>query len=310
MEPYFEDENASYGGYYFQCIGGQDPEIFDIRANKIKLVSGRTFTDDEISSLSYVAVVAQNFADNNNLTLGSKFTLDNIIFAKDYTGNYENYSEEDAAAIQTYEFEVIGIFEPVKEAGKGDDGSIDFGYSQEIDNTIYTTNRVVEGSVQFTESEYSKMYDYEPSDEMYYETYYVLNDPLELEAFKAQASELLPEFYIVADSSDSYESVAAPMRTIQQIATVVLYVAIVASLIILSLLITLFLRDRKHEIGIYLSLGEAKAKVATQVVLEVVIVAVLAISLSLFSGNILAGGVSQTMLNNQITSQQEDDNGS
>ncbi|MCL1853376.1 MAG: FtsX-like permease family protein [Peptococcaceae bacterium] len=83
-----------------------------------------------------------------------------------------------------------------------------------------------------------------------------------------------------------------------------MFVVVGASLIILSLLITLFLRDRKHEIGVYLSLGERKTKVVVQIALEVVVVALIAITLSLFSGNILAGSISEKMLVDQVAAEQ------
>ena len=89
------------------------------------------------------------------------------------------------------------------------------------------------------------------------------------------------------------------------ISSVVLLATIVATIIILSLLITLFLRDRRHEIGILLAIGEKKIKVIGQIVLEIVLIAIIAISLSLFSGNILLSTISDKMLNDQIAAQEQ-----
>jgi len=76
-------------------------------------------------------------------------------------------------------------------------------------------------------------------------------------------------------------------------------------LIILSLLITLFLRDRKHEIGIYLALGEKKGKIITQILTEVLSVSIIGITLSLFAGNIISDGISQQMIHNNMMNELE-----
>src|SRR5699024_1675933 len=70
----------------------------------------------------------------------------------------------------------------------------------------------------------------------------------------------------------------------------------VATVLIIGLVVLLFLRDRKRELGIYLSLGEKRARVVGQILIEVMIVAFIGISLSLFSGNLLAGQISDTMI--------------
>ena len=67
-------------------------------------------------------------------------------------------------------------------------------------------------------------------------------------------------------------------------------------MLITGLVVLLFLRDRKHELGIYLSLGERRGRVVGQILIEVMVVAFIGITLSLFSGNFLAGKVSDTMM--------------
>jgi putative ABC transport system permease protein len=107
------------------------------------------------------------------------------------------------------------------------------------------------------------------------------------------------------DNSASYQYIATPMKNMDWIASIILIVSIGATLVILSLLITLFLRDRRHEMGIYLSLGESKLRVAGQILTEVLLIGIIAITLSLFTGNVIAGNLSGRMLNNQIVAEQE-----
>ena len=73
----------------------------------------------------------------------------------------------------------------------------------------------------------------------------------------------------------------------------------------MSLLITLFLRDRKQEIGIYLAIGDKKGRVTAQFLTEVLGLSLVAITLSLFTGSLLANNFSQTMVQNNLMTPME-----
>lgn len=64
---------------------------------------------------------------------------------------------------------------------------------------------------------------------------------------------MLPEFYIVSDVSSAFSNLESSMERMLWIADIVLVVSMVTTLLILSLLITLFLRDHRYVMGIYLS---------------------------------------------------------
>ncbi|MCL1917790.1 MAG: ABC transporter permease [Peptococcaceae bacterium] len=270
-------------------------------------MSGRVFNQEEIQNLAYVVLVSQNFATTNTLIVGSVITLDNNVY--DFKSNATS-DMPDPIATQKYDFEIIGIFEPVRQTKTGNE-MLDDQYKfveEEIENRIYVSNRVVNEAYAFQMNELKELYPEEISREgsstdVYYSTLYVLNDPLDLESFTQEVAAFLPE-YCMIESSGSFDQVASPMKSIQGIASNILYVAVCAAVVTISLLVTLFLRDRRREIGIYLSLGERKIKIAGQILMEVVVVAVLAITLSLFSGNILSGGISEKMLTDQIVADQ------
>ena len=69
-----------------------------------------------------------------------------------------------------------------------------------------------------------------------------------------------------------------------------------ATLLILSLVVLLFLRDRKHELGIYLSFGESRGKVIAQIVLELLLISSVALLFSLITGNFLGGAISRSLI--------------
>lgn len=97
-------------------------------------------------------------------------------------------------------------------------------------------------------------------------------------------------------TGDHYDNIAGPVESMSTLSRYVLFAAIFATVLITGLVVLLFLRDRKHELGIYLSLGEQRGKVIGQILIEVIVVAFVGITLSLFSGNFLASQVSDTLI--------------
>lgn len=56
------------------------------------------------------------------------------------------------------------------------------------------------------------------------------------------------------------------------------------------------MKDRRHEWGIYLSLGEQRKNIMKQVVAEIFVISLAALLLSLISGNLLGKMVSESLL--------------
>jgi len=138
---------------------------------------------------------------------------------------------------------------------------------------------------------------------------FVLTDPLLFEDFQELAYDLLPPFYSVVDMSGSFANIATSMSTLQEIATWITIFGTGASLLILALLITLFLRDRRAEIEIYLALGEYKSRIMTQILLEVLVTAVVGMTLAVFASGVIANAISHNMLENELIAMQAADTG-
>src|SRR5690625_6457014 len=136
---------------------------------------------------------------------------------------------------------------------------------------------------------------------------YILNNPEDVEAFEQEITPLLPELYKVSSATEQYDSISGPIESMSKLSIYVLIAAVVATVLITGLVVLLFLRDRKRELGIYLSLGEKRGRVVGQILIEVMVVAFIGISLSLFSGNLLAGQISDTLMKTDDNSQYYDD---
>ena len=130
-----------------------------------------------------------------------------------------------------------------------------------------------------------------------------------MENFVQSVEHITPKFYTATYTSDAFQSVVSVMQSINQLAAVVLWVAIVASMLILSLLISLLIRERNREMGILLALGERKRKIVLQVVFEILAVTLSAVVLSLFVGNLISGSISENMLMNDLAVRHISDQG-
>jgi putative ABC transport system permease protein len=317
---------GSEGDSYFNLRGIRYAPVLPIEEGKLSLVAGRVFTEADISGGRMVAIIPDVVAEANNLHVGDTIVLLNEI--RDWTQIEPLSTGDDGAengrVANSHDvvLEVIGIFarnsgaDDLTTSGSNDQNgrgiTIDYTAS-ELYNTIYVPIKVAQAEDEFSTEEYIKIWEAAGEDvgldqyTPYYTPVYVLNSVDDLESFEQAADAALPEYYKVLSATSQYESIAGPMKDVQQILTVALIVVVVAALVIVSLVIVLFLRDRRKEFGIYLSLGARKPLIISQVLMEVLVVAIIALGVSLFTGYLISSGLSQQMINSQIEAQQGGD---
>ena len=308
----------------FPGRGVSNPNITDIEAGLITLVTGRPFTQEEINQDAKVVVISQAFAHENDLFVGSMIELENI--AHDYTimgfegsGNFalDRHEERFMLAHRVLTFEVIGIFdvaqEFVYEAYEEWRLSEALSHRTRLNNRFYVPFGVAEDMLTFeatamleVEAELRALFEDIQAEEMInehplLEAMFVLDDPRDLEVFSMEANELLPEFWEIRDLRAVDAHVIASMDTLLQIADVVQWATVGVAIVILTLMLLLFLRERRHEVGIYLALGDQKRHVLMQFLTEIGLVALMAITLSLFAGHYLSETISGYMLRQHLT---------
>lgn len=277
---------------YFPLRGVNYAPVLDIANGTATLVEGRVFSEEDIAKANYVVLISDKLAEQNNVFVGDIIMLNN---------EFQIWKEGDIEPekiVRDIALEVIGIFSPQVNTNQEENGGwIDYTPF----NRMYVPNGVVNAENRWMTEQYMIAYPDsgitpDQLDRVYINPVFVLNNPEDVESFRTEAMTYLPDYYKVNVSSDAYDSVAGPIKFIGSLSNTILYVAIGATILILSLVVILFLRDRKHELGIYLSLGESKSKVMAQILIEVVVIAVLGITLSLFTGNSIAEATSQSMM--------------
>ena len=289
-------------GYNFIVGGVSHSDFIDKRLDLLEITNGSTFTEAQLRDGEHVAVVSTLWAAHNNLEIGGTFEL--TIVAHDFLDPYQL----QIAEYKSYEFEIIGLFDidlsetllnlPVAEWGPGE--LAEFWQL----NRIYLPNVVVRNLFHSRIIMQTEAADAELENFTYWEALrpiiFVLHDAHDFEAFNTAVQPMLPGFFEPYAYSNRYEAIAEPMSLVLDIADSILISTIFASIIIISLVTTLFLYDRRQEIGIYLALGEKRFAVIGQLLAEINVIAVVAMLFSVFIGNAVASQISQTMLENEL----------
>lgn len=322
-----DDETVYYGGGMgFTITGGNTEQIADEKKGKIKLVEGRSFSEQELSDGKQVGVISKKLAEQEKLSIGDKIVFDRVTrMGEEYNDDGTiRETENTKTFIKDIPVEIVGFFDVQQTENKEKEGDenqhafIDYNYQlAEQQNTVYMPNEAVikiekdynrsldeeyPNFWELSDEEYQKMKEGEGDEgsySPYYQPFFMLKNPEDAEAFRKEAQALIGKYDKVLISSDQFESVSGPLSGMSKISGLVLYVAVGASLLIVTLVILLFLRDRKHELGIYLSLGEKRLKVIGQIVVEVLVISLVAITLSVFTGNLVADSVSSSLIASQ-----------
>jgi len=308
----------------FFTWGLSQPQPVAMEQGLVELVEGRYFTDSEILGGDFSqptpVLISRSLANQNQLGLGSIIT------------NYNNAAvwyipqtelEAELLSTLTFDLEVIGIFDMEYELFD----EIPMGVSEEVDR-YWVTRQVLEAlyvPIWFNDLVADTVYEtlvqaFEGSEfipenllwfiEVSEMPVFSLGDPLYLVPFLEAAEPLLPEGMVIEDLSVLYRPAFMAMDNFRWISQLILIGSGIAVIVILSLLITLFLSDRKQEIGIYLAQGEKKGKIVLQFLLETLAITFPAFLVAFLIGGAFSSGLSQNMLERELTQiieVQEDD---
>ena len=110
----------------------------------------------------------------------------------------------------------------------------------------------------------------------------------------------MPGNWHAVDFSSGYSDTSGAMANLQDVANMILFMSVGATLLIICLVVLLFLSDRKYEFGIYLALGEKKQGIISQVIMELFPLALIAMTLALFVGSALASEISNMLLRQEM----------
>jgi putative ABC transport system permease protein len=243
--------------------------------------------DTEIVGINSFAFIADVEANNMTLADGEIFdesTEGGVMISADLaTAN--SLAVGDTIALKTtadeteIELKIIGIFDNINES-----------YNP---NTIYTN---ITTAAQFSEDGASLG--------IQSVKYYLVNAE-DKDAFSAEATVKYPTliddgFKLDIDTS-AYDQMVGPIESVGSFATTIFWVVIIASVVIITLIVTINVKDRRYEMGVLMSLGATRLNILGQALIELVIVATVAFSLSIPTGTIIARAMGSSLLDSQIS---------
>ena len=233
------------------------------------LVTGREITDEDLNS--NVIMIEETFATENNLEVGSTVVLVN---PQDETS--------------TIEVEIVGIYKSTAEISE-----MAYRMTSMLPyNQIYAPYTLVN---TFKGEGYEDAVD---------SIVFYLNDPANVEAFIEEGNNTSIDFntYKLDANNQAYETMMGPIENVASFSNTTLILVTVFGAVILALIIMLSIKDRTHEIGILMALGEKRSKIVYQLLAEIVIVLVVAIGVSGVCGNTISNVIGSKLIQNEITS--------
>lgn len=204
-------------------------------------------------------LVHEDFAKKNNLKLNDEISLELI--------EMENKGQK-----KEFKFEIIGIFSGKKQekyTGLSSDFSenmvfVDYATSQEALNRV-ENNKITNKILIFSSSEES--------------TNLALKKIKELKIDWSK--------YSIEKDTNAFEESLESVSGIKHIIKIMTYSIMLGGIVVLSLILILWLRERIYEIGILLSIGISKIKIVIQFILELIFISLPSIISTLVLGNLL-----------------------
>ncbi|HAQ1951594.1 TPA: ABC transporter permease [Enterococcus faecium] len=222
---------------------------------------GKNIEENDKNSI----IVHEEFAKQNNLKLGDEVDL-------------ELLDIEKSGKIKSHKFKIIGIFSGKKQetyTGLSSDFSenmvfVDYSTSQEILNNS-ENNEIANKILMYSGSAES--------------TDLALNKLKELKIDESK--------YFVEKDSNAFEESLESVSGIKYIIKVMTYSIMLGGMVVLSLILILWLRERIYEIGIFLSIGTSKIQIIMQ------FISIPSIISSLFLGNVLLKVIVDGFINSE-----------
>ena len=188
-------------------------------------------------------MIHEKFAELNNVNLGDKIKL----------------SQEG----KILELEIVGIY-------SGEKTNTFNGLSSDfIENTVYTdykssqelSNLIANNKVTSVE--------------------YGVEDPTKLDDVIKAVENLGINNLMVSKSNKNYELVTSSVESITKITNMIRIGSVVVGVVILSLILMFWVRERTYEIGILLSLGTSKVNLVLQFIVEVLLVTIVGLMIAI-----------------------------
>ncbi|WP_407885552.1 ABC transporter permease [Levilactobacillus sp. N40-8-2] len=239
----------------------------DFTDSQSKITKGRGIKASDKGTNN--VVIEKELASQNNLTVGDTMTI------KETTGSKS-----------TLKVKVVGIYK-ASSTSSASAGPM----STDPSNTIYasyTLANTIKGS------KYAGTAD---------SVTFNVTNPAKASATKKAGNKLISSKYSLSTDDSSYQSIKASMNNVEGFANKIVWLVAIAGTIILALIVILMIRERRFEIGVLLSLGEARWKIVAQFFTEMLMVIVIALAIAGVGGKFVGNQLGSQLVSQSTTTQ-------
>lgn len=257
------------GSDYGRLPSVTNSEYFNFFTRKMfQLIDGRHIKEDD----DHAVLISSAVAEKNNLKIGDTITVQCCYDS----GNYPDV-----------ELTVVGIYEY-----KGDTDSF-HTTSTDKRNRLIIDHKAMQEIMQRDEIQYDNGIDF------------FVDDPREIDRIAGEIKnlDLAWDCFALTVDNSAYEAVAASLLSMQKLTVWLIVGCMVVSVSILILILSMWIKQRKYETGILLSIGITKGRIVFQYILEVLVIAVVAFGLSYFTSSLISQGISDLIFNQAAESQ-------
>lgn len=232
-----------------------------------KITKGRGITASDKNTNN--VVIEKELASQNNLTVGDTMTF------KETSGDKD-----------TVKVKIVGIYK-ASSTSSASAGPMSTDPSNAI-YASYTLANTIKGS------KYAGTAD---------SVTFNVTNPAKVSATKKAGNKLISSKYSLSTDDASYQSVKASMDNVEGFANKIVWLVAIAGTIILALIVILMIRERRFEIGVLLSLGEARWKIVAQFFTEMLMVIVVAIAIAGAGGKFVGNQLGSQLVSQSTTTQ-------
>ncbi len=296
--PNMPDRNGKFGNRVFGASSdftltgySNEKAMTDFVDGNAKITQGAIF---EEGTTEFSCIISEELAIFNSLAVGDTINISN-----------PNNSDE------IYTFTVVGFYTD-SSANQNSFSSMGMTVNDPA-NKIYTSYNVLssilkqseEVSETLTDSNSGREYNTALSQTL--NATYTFADAENYEKFceDVYTMGLSDSYTVSSEDIQNFENSLTPLTTLSKTAGYFLAVILIIGIIILVVLNIFNIRERKYEIGVLTAMGMKKTKVALQFITEIFIVTMLCMMLGAGIGAVSSVPVTNALLENQITAQQE-----
>lgn len=261
------EEEDAHAACFLAATRSEYQEQFYL--DNLNLVKGEHLQEDDVGQ----ALISTALARDNGLEIGD--TFQSMV-----TENYRGTNE--AALGNVYTYQVKGIFQ-VKEESEPDSERAEFDFPENYIFIDIQTDRKIVSDLRGGE------FDWYRNGVNFY-----IQDPARFEETLEETAEKFhfdTDGYEIEQNNGKYQNSAGPLERVGFLTGIFIVVMIVLGIVILYLILFLWMRDRKHEMGVYLAAGIGKKEIFGQMILE---------SLLLYAVSAIAAGLCTAALSGVV----------